>query len=274
MADSRIMLLLAGAIVCAANSAAAEALRCDTFEIQAALEADELVVSLDTDCPEFAQLMVSVSRSYYTRGDSMAYAHDYFQQKSTVGDWRQQNHISVAHSIWESALNAHREQMSRLGMGYVVDRISDDVEIRMVIPVNQEDERFGKRNENLVGRAVRTTGLRVVEDEVHIRYPLGDVSLGKTHIPSTDPNSLEIARAYRISRETPLMSELNPADPMKAISETHYIPEGYVIKILSASKMHGNPWYKVEVMNRVGVRVGSGWVNSIALLGQKLEAIE
>lgn len=63
---------------------------------------------------------------------------------------------------WEEELNKT----------YEVDKISDTIEVRMVVPINQSNPRFGWRNENLVGKAVSTEDLRVVEGEVQIHYPL------------------------------------------------------------------------------------------------------
>ena len=247
-------------------------IKCDKFDVMAELRGDQVWVSVDTDCPNFTGIMVGVSRIYYERGNDTAYSHSYLEEKSTVGSWRKPRQISVAHSKWNMMVKAHREKMNRLGMGYTVGRVDDDLEMSMVVPVNQKDRRFGKRNENLVGKAVSTTGLRVIRGEVKIRYRV-HVSAGQAHLPSTDPYSLELKRAYRISKETPLMPMLGPSDPMAALEQVKYIPAGYVIEILDASTMHGNPWYRVSVTNQKETYVGSGWVNSIALLGQELHAV-
>ncbi|MCH7937273.1 MAG: hypothetical protein IH994_09315 [Proteobacteria bacterium] len=265
--------LAVGLMLLATSIASGAEIKCDKFDVMAELRGDQVWVSVDTDCPNFTGIMVGVSRVYYERGNDAAYSHSYLEEKSTVGSWRKPRQISVVHSKWNTMVKAHREKMSRLGMGYTVGRVDDDLEMSMVVPVNQKDRRFGKRNENLVGKAVRTTGLRVIISEVKIRYPV-HASAGQAHLPSTDPYSLELKRAYRVSKETPLMSMLNPSDPMAALKQVKYIPAGYVIKILSASKMHGNPWYRVSVTNQNGISVGSGWVNSTALLGQELHAVK
>lgn len=217
--------------------------------------------------------MVSVSRTYYEKGSDTAYAHSYFEEKSSVGKWRRPRQVSVAHSKWHSILGAHRKKMSRIGLGYTVSRIDDDLEVRMVLPINQRDKRFGKRNENLVGKAVQTTGLRIAESEIRIPFPLSDRSLGTAQLPSTDPYSLEPNQAYRIAKETPLMPVLQPTEPMVNIKNVKYIPAGYLIEIINTSAIHGNPWYEVVVRDGMGRRLGSGWVNCIALTGQNLEPV-
>ena len=131
-----------------------EKIKCDTFDVKSHLQNDELLVSLDTDYPDYAEIMVSVYRIFYEIGESSEYSRNYFEEKSTVGNWRKQRRISVAHAKWLADLEAHRREMNRLGIGFTVDRIDDDIEISMVLPINQEDERFGHRNSNLVGKAV------------------------------------------------------------------------------------------------------------------------
>ena len=214
--------------------------------------------------------MVSVSRTYYEKGSNTAYSHSYFDEKSTIGKWRKPRQISVAHSKWSSILEAHRKKMSRLGIGYTVARIDDDLKVSMVLPVNQKDKRFGRRNENLVGRAVRTEGLRIVESEVRNHHPLRDTSVGSVRLPSTEPYSLELNQSYRITKDTPLMPVLRPIDAMDALENVKYIPAGYVIEIVDISSALGNSWYEVVVRDRKGIPRGSGWVNSIALVGQAI----
>lgn len=257
----------------ATSIAAAEETRCDRFNVQSVLSGDELTISLDTDCPDFSEIMVSVSRTYYERGSNTPYSHAYFEEKSTVGKWRKPRLVSVAHSKWSDIVEADRKKMSRLGMGYTVGRVDDDLEVRMTLPINQKDGRFGRRNENLVGMAVNTEGLRIIESEVRIPYPLGDASAGTAHLPSLDPYHLELKQFYRVAKETPLMPVLEPTDPMVALRDVKYISPGYAIEIISRSDVHGNPWYKVAVWDTQGNRRASGWINSLALIGQELEPV-
>ena len=97
---------------------------------------------------------------------------NHFFEKSTVGEWRSEHSISIESEDWETALKEKQEQMTRAGIGFEVASISDVVRVRMVVPINIQPERFGKRNENLVGKAVSATGVRIVKGEVEIDYPL------------------------------------------------------------------------------------------------------
>jgi len=144
----------------------------------------------------------------------------------------------------------------------------------MVVPINQSDPKFGDRNKNLTGKAVTILeeDLRVVRDEIEIDYPMNAPPVGKSPFPNLDPRGLDIGQSYVISKQTPLMPSHSPADPMAAIQQIKYIPEGGGFKVLEVyykDKYH--PWYKVTAFNQSIDEIGKGWINSTALLGQKLK---
>ena len=117
--------LAAGYVLLATSVVGGEKIRCDEFDVRATLDGDRVTVSLNSDCPDFSEIMVSVSRTYYQKGSDTAYSHSYFHEKSTVGNWRQQKQVSVIHSKWINSLENHRKKMNRLGLGYAVDRVDD-----------------------------------------------------------------------------------------------------------------------------------------------------
>jgi hypothetical protein len=175
-------------------SSSPEKIVCDKFNLKATLDGQLLKVSIDTDLPDDTRLMVSVSRPLNIVYDQEEYLIDYLSEKSTVGQWRggktvvldnyklllqledlkarwlilevaNQRTISIYGGIppgWEEELNKT----------YEVDKISNLITCSMVVPINQSNPRFGWRNKNLVGKAVSTEDLRIVEDEVQIHYPL------------------------------------------------------------------------------------------------------
>ena len=61
------------------------------------------------------------------------------------------------------------------------------------------------------------------------------------------PDSLEIGKSYNLSKETPLMPELNPIDPLAAINKIKYIKPGEIINIISIEEKNNTPWYFVNV---------------------------
>ena len=245
---------------------------CDEFELVTKVTGSTLDLSIDTDLPDNTVVMVSVSRSYWEKDNSAAYSVDYFSEKSIIGKWKSKHRIPIASEKWKSALRAKQEEMSRLGLGFDVAFISDKITVRMVVPINQPDPRFGDRNANLSGKAVRTKGIRVVEDEIEIDYPLDSPPVGKSPFPSLNPLELEIGQAYTVSKQTPLMPSHSPANPIAAMQQIKQIPKGGGFKVLEMVRKKTNPWYKVTAFDQRKIQIGTGWINSTALLGQELKA--
>lgn len=245
---------------------------CDKFNLATKVMGSSLDLSLDTDLPDNTVVMVGISRSYLEKGNTSTYSVDYFSEKSTIGEWRSKHSISIDSDKWKTALRAKQKEMSRLGLGFDVASISDKITVRMVVPINQPDPRFGKRNSNLTGKAVRASGLRVVEDEIEIDYPLDSPPVRKSPFPSLNPLELEVGRAYVVSKQIPLMPSHSPADPITAIQQMKQIPQGGGFKVIEVYKEKTNPWYKVITFDQGTAQLGTGWINSTALLGQKLKA--
>lgn len=245
---------------------------CNKFKLITKVTGSKLDLSVNTDLPDNTVVMVRVSRSYLEKGNPAMYSVDYFSEKSTVGKWKSEHQISVDSKKWKTALKAKQEKMSRIGLGFDIASISDIIIVQMVVPISQPDPRFGKRNSKLTGKAVRTTGLRVIEDKIKIDYPLDSPPVGKSPFPSLNPLELEIGQAYVVSRQTPLMPSHSPADPMEALQQMKQIPKRGIFTVLQTVKKKGNTWYKVDAFNQRKNRIGTGWINSTALLGQELKA--
>lgn len=246
---------------------------CDKFNVVVVIHESSLDFSLDTDLPNNTVLTVTVSRSYFEKGNSAEYSVDYFNEKSIVGRWRATKRISLDNERWMSSLRKKQKDMSRLGLGFEVAKISDKITVRMIVSINQPDSRFGKDNAKLSGKAVKTKFFRIVEDELKIDYPLKESLTRVGAIPSLDPRKLEVGRTYKLSGKTPLMPKLDPSDPLEALKYVKYITSGGTIKITKIARKGGTPWYRVEARSPDGRGLGYGWVNSIALLGQNLDVV-
>lgn len=268
---SKLALLLILAITFIARTADAQVV-CNKFKLVTKVKGSTLDLSVDTELPDNTVVMVSVSRSYLEKGNPDIYSVDYFSEKSTVGKWKSRHRIFVDSEEWKSSLRTKQEKMSRLGLGFDVASISDKISVRMVVPINQPDPRFGELNSKLTGKAVTTTGLRVVEDEIELNYPLESPPVGKSPFPSLNPLELEIGQTYILSEQTPLMPSHSPVDPIAALQKMKQIPKGGVFKVLETFKKRGNPWYKVVAFDQRKKRIGTGWINSTALIGQELNA--
>ena len=110
-----------------------------------------------------------------------------------------------------------------------------------------------------------------VEGEGSATYPLQGTSDVEDVLPSLKPRSLDRNQPYRISKETPLMSELDQVNPIPVLSVAKVLDAGSIITVTAVSEMGGSPWYKVDASDAAGSYVGTGWINSTALLAQNLE---
>ena len=91
-----------------------------------------------------------------------------------------------------------------------------------------------------------------------------------------DPLALAVGKSYRLSRETPLMPEFEPADPIAATGRVKHVPSGGTITVRSV-RIKGTtvktPWYEVAAADSRGRVIGKGWVSSLALLGQTIAPV-
>ena len=264
-----LLLILAATFI--TNAAYAQVV-CNKFELVTKVTGSTLDLSVKTDLPDNTVVMVSVSREYLEKGSTDTYSVDYFSEKSTVGKWKSKHIISLDSEKWKSSLREKQEKMSKLGLGFDVASISEKITVRMVVPINQPDSRFGKRNLKLTGKAVRAAGLRVVEDEIEIDYPLDSAPAGKSPFPSLNPLELEVGQTYIVTKQTPLMPSHSPADPIAALQKMKQIPENGSFKVFDAFNKKGNPWYRVRAFDQRKKQIGTGWINSTALFGQQLKA--
>jgi len=88
-----------------------------------------------------------------------------------------------------------------------------------------------------------------------------------------DPCDLEQAGTYRLARQTPLMPDPDPADPMEALSRMKQIPAGLSIIVMSTRKVKWPAWYQVNVVSAREI-IATGWVNCTALVGQDLTKLD
>ncbi|HEY0151592.1 MAG TPA: hypothetical protein VGB92_06320 [Longimicrobium sp.] len=246
----------------------------DRFEVRQALKGDILTVSLDSDLPDETEVMVDVSRRYWQAGDTTAYVNEYFEESGTVSGWRAPRQLVLDEDRWRAALSEKQRILAQGGDPFDIGRVEDSVIVSFVVPVNQSDPRFGNRNQHLSGSAVNvgSLGWPLIERELQLFRKAGkaDPSAPKW----ADPSDLRAGRRYGLSRETSLMPELDPADPMGAIARIRIIPRGGSIRILSGALHEKTRWYEVEAYDASGVRAGTGWVSSIALIGQDIAALE
>lgn len=266
--STRVALLVS--IVLAPSIALSQTITCDCFDPKVALQANQLTGSLDTDLPDFTQVMVSISRSYWAGAPVEEYPLDYLESRATVGEWRKPRVVNVDHSVWSRKLDERLQMLAVAGEPVKVGKVDTDLTISFTVPINQADSRFGPGNRNLVGKQVAPSGLRVVRSE----YPLG-AAARPASLEFGSPEALKPGVKYRLSRETPLVPERHPTDPLRATALIRSMPAGTSISVLSVDRSdQSNPWYCVRAASSSGIALGDGWVNSTALIGQKIKVIE
>lgn len=147
---------------------------CDTFELSTNIQGSLLGLSLNTDLPDDTVISVTVDRSYWKQGDSEEHSRRYFEQESTVGEWRRTHEINIAAEGWTRDLKDFQDKMANAAVGFEVARISDDIDISIIAPVNmQTNAAFGDRNKNLSGKAVTIMSYgRLVRGDTQLAYPL------------------------------------------------------------------------------------------------------
>ena len=161
---------------------------CDRFELRWELDGEDLLLVIDTDLPDEGELSVSVSRSYYEVGNDAEYARDYLSVFEPVSRWREPRRVPLAADAWRADLAAHQSRMAEIAaaerqagvpaedtIAFEVASIADDVKIRAVLHLNQDDPRFGGRgNPNLSGAATSRSGTAgsIVEAEATFEFPL------------------------------------------------------------------------------------------------------
>ena len=185
------------------SSSIPEKIVCDKFNLKATLDGQLLKVSVDTDLPDDTKLMIWVYRLLNIAYDQEEYLIYYFNESGTVGQWRDGKTVVLDNYKWLLQLedlkarwhiieSANQDFMSNysnsrippewkeeLKKTYEVDKISDTIEVSMVVPI-QSNQRFGYSNENLVGKALSTEDLRIVEDEVQVHCPLKNFPTGRS----------------------------------------------------------------------------------------------
>jgi hypothetical protein len=177
--------------------------------------------------------------------------------KATVGEWRDRR-IELDNEAWLRKFRENRERQGALGLAGEIREIGDYIEVGATIPIGQGIE------------GGLTDEIGAISRDVRLDYPLSSRghNSAKAAPLRVNPQELKAQRSYRLSEETPLMPEFEPADPLAAIAKMRKIRAGSVFTVLEVRTKRGTPWYRVRVDR------AEGWINSTALLAQRVEGVE
>jgi hypothetical protein len=174
------------------------------FKVDYSLNGGSLDVFISTDLPDNIQVFLTVSRSYWEKGNTSKYSVDYLSEQSTIGQWKSTHTIFIDNQKWQSDLAIKQKDMAASGLGFDVDRISDSIKIYAVVPLSNDP--FPNFKEKGMGQV-----------EIVLYFPMdGNV---ETKSKYGNYQSLETGKTYSISKTTPLLPELNPSDPIAAMSK-------------------------------------------------------
>lgn len=251
---------------------------CNEFNVLTEVTGRQLSFCLTTDLPDDTIVMTSVSRFYLQKGNGETHLRNYFSKKTTVHELKQKVGIVIDDTKWKNGLEKQQKMFASFGKPFEVVEISDEVELDLTIPINQDNPAFGNGNKNLESPFVSKKGLRTIRVEKKFNIPFNKekkklLSAKKQY--SLDPNNLEVGLLYRISKKTPIPKERKPKDQLKAIVGMRYLPAGSVFRILKKVPSNVSMYYHVraDVGGNAQHKV-TGWIRSPALMGQDLSVVE
>jgi hypothetical protein len=147
---------------------------CNRFNINTVLKGKELEFWLDTDLPDNTFVMVSVSRRYWIKGSSGTYSGSYYGKSSFVYELRKPVTVILDDKEWRRRIEEKHKQIEPSGEPLQVSKISDEVELKLIVPINQDNPAFGPRNVNLEGTMVTAEqGFRIIRKEKMFIAPFG-----------------------------------------------------------------------------------------------------
>ncbi len=271
--DSKlIVLVMLIGLSCVSCLDSPDMVECQKFKLETSENGVLLNVRIDTDLPDDTLVVVSVSRVYKEVGNPATYSIDYFSDKSQMRNWKVGQNITLSDVDWKESLKKKQVEMSRLGYGFDVASISDKIEVYAVVPIGQENPRFGFDNQYLTGVAVRSDGqTRTVHAKVLVKRPMKKTPIGKSTIPSLNPLDLEVGATYTVKKITPVMPHYNSSNPSLAMRKIKYLEGGDSFRVVKKRIANGAMWYQVIGLQRPTNKKMNGWIKGIALLGQNLD---
>ncbi|MCX6321518.1 MAG: hypothetical protein NTX93_06920 [Bacteroidia bacterium] len=238
-------------------------------------------INISTNFPDGTNLNINVGREYYVKGDKEIYSGGLFDKDFSVINGKFETIIIINDKEW---YNEHQRLVKALPddiqpIAKISDNITIDVLYTAAAPQPSNVLKIlGTRGEFVTGEgsehfgtgtAGRLTTLRISKA---LYFPMEGRSEKSSEYASYQ--SLKVNGTYAISKETPLMPGIQPADPLAAMNDIKYLPPGSRIRILSIQENNNVRWYKVQAMSKSGTSIGNGWINSIALIGQEILVIK
>jgi len=161
-------------------------------------------------------------------------------------------YVTIEHA--EAGMGQWIAMLSKIGAG---QEPSIQVNERQLAYINTEpEERFGLIEEER----------RKIYQELFVAERKASREAEEEY-PINLSQSLKLDQSFILTKDTPLMPALNLENMLPTQSIQH-LSEGIIITVNQIEQKGQTPWYFVNAMNPNGELIGSGWINSIALIGQ------
>ena len=219
----------------------------EVLAVRPRLEESKLVLDLDTDLPDEAEVTVAIYRSYEAKGQDgrrETYSHRYFRECGTVARWKANETIPIDEAEWGRSLKEHQDEMNRLGkdMAFEIVAINDYITVSASGGIS-----------TAIG-----TSLQLLTGEERVLKPREALAGQSLHV-SWD--ALEVGRAYRFLKAGVLLMPRRGVDGKLVGTGQRLTDEEVVVVHAVEDSVHNSFWYLVSVDSQWG------WVNGDALLG-------
>jgi ribonuclease HII len=106
--------------------------------------------------------MLSVYRSYAQKGKPDKYGLNYFETKTTVGEWRNEHEVLINNKNWENRLYQKQKKWESVGAATTVAKINKNITVSAIIHSYQQNPKFGKGYSKLSGKAVDKNSINMI----------------------------------------------------------------------------------------------------------------
>lgn len=145
---------------------------CDTFILNSKLNNNVLSLNIDSDLPKYTGTIIGVDREYWKKNKYSTFVISYFSENSKLNEWENTRNIELNNSKWKTKLEEKKQLMKELGEPFTVREISDSIRIYAVVYLQEEN--FGDKNKNLIGKEVIVENINYIRKDKKIKYPLNN----------------------------------------------------------------------------------------------------
>jgi len=238
-------------------------------------------INITTNFPDGTNLSLWINRDYYVKGKNEPNGGELGSKDFFIKNGRFETIVIINDTEW---YNRYQKIAKAIPDDFPpISKIPDKITINVMYtpavpqPANVV-EILGTRGEFVSGKGAEKFGTGTLGrlTSFHVSKELSFPMEGRVEksLKYANYQSLKINETYAISKETPLMPEFEPSDPLAAMNNIKYLQAGSRIRILSIKDKYNFPWYEVQAMNKFGESVGEGWINSNALIGQDILVIK